>query len=159
MLSLTAKHFVIDMPDDLGDMGVHPPSWMISIEPALEQWARLAYFDHDHAISIRCEDLTTLVELLERLRDFEAGVDTAIHRRYYQYDFMFATLGTGRWERRSAHVCLNSCADRGQEPEALKALLAWFAEWLHAAAPASPVKARLALWAEPEDWGRGRPKP
>src|SRR5207248_1065593 len=105
-----------------------PPSWVVSVEPALDGSARLAYIDHHQAISARCEDLTGLVELLHQLRDFEAGVDTAVHRSYYQYDFWFATLGTGRWERGGARICLNSCADQGREPEALKAVLAWLAE-------------------------------
>jgi hypothetical protein len=93
MLSLTAKHFVIGTPDDLRGVRVYPPSWMISVEPALDQWARLAYFDHDHAISTRCEDRTALVELLDGLRDVGAGVDTAIHHSYYWALAKLSALG------------------------------------------------------------------
>jgi hypothetical protein len=158
MLSLTAKHFVIDMPDDFRGMAVHPPSWMISVEPSLERWGRLAYLDREYAISTRCEDLTGLMELLARLQNFEPSPDTAIHRSFYRYDFLFATLGTGGWERRGVGLSLNSNEDVGREPEVLRALLAWFAERFHAAAPSSRVRARLALWARPEDWDVDRPR-
>jgi hypothetical protein len=156
MLSLTAKHFVTDMPDEFQAAVVHPPSWVVSIEPALDGSARLAYFDRQRALSTRCEDLAELVELLRQLRDFEAGIDTAIHRSYYQYDFWFATLGPGNWDRGSARICLNSCSDRGREPAALQGVLAWLAERIQVLAPRYPVMRRLSLWVPPEEWELGR---
>jgi hypothetical protein len=152
MLSLTAKQFVIDVPDDLPGTVVYPPAWVVSIEPALDGSGCLAYLDRDNAIAARCEDLPALASVLRRLRDFEPGVDTAVHRSYHHYDFWFATLEVGRWDQGSARICLNSCADRGREPEALKAVLAWLAERLHAAAPRSGVARRLSLWQEGEAW-------
>jgi hypothetical protein len=151
MLSLTAKHFVTDMPDEFREAVVHPPSWVVSVEPVLDGSACLAYLDRDQAISVRCEDLMGLAELLHQLRDFEVGVDTAVHRSYHQYDFWFATFATGRWDRGNARICLNSCADVGREPEALKAVLAWLAAKLHTSASRSSVVKRLSLWMEPPD--------
>ena len=149
MLSLTAKHFVADVPDDARRAVMYPPSWFVSIEPLIDGSLCLAYRDGENAISVHCQEPADLKTWLRQLSDFEPGMDTAIHRSYFHYDFSYAMPGVGCWEKGRAHICLNSCADVGHEPEALKAILAWFARRLRNVAPESAAPQRLALWAKP----------
>ncbi|MFT5175273.1 MAG: hypothetical protein ACI8W7_003463 [Gammaproteobacteria bacterium] len=152
MLSLTLKHFVVCLADGSQHSVVHPPSWVVSIEPCLDGSARLAYLDTDVAISTSCADLSDLIALLGELENFHPGADTAQHRCYYQYDAWFALHSDGESRHQRVSLSLNDCADVGREPEPLRAILGWLAVRLLDAAPNSKVASRLALWAAPAEW-------
>jgi hypothetical protein len=152
MLSLTLKHFVVCLADGSQHSEVHPPSWVVSVEPGLDGSARLAYLDPELAISTSCADLSDLVALLGQLETFHPGADTAQHRCYYQYDAWFALHSDGEIRHQRLRLSLNDCADVGREPEPLRAILGWLTVRLLSAAPNSQVASRLALWADPPLW-------
>jgi hypothetical protein len=153
MHSLTAKHHVIDMPDGFRGAVVHPPSWFASVEPSIDGSSTFAFASADYCVASRCETLHGLVAILERLQDFDPGVDTAVHRSYHQYDFWISTISADRTAQRRVRLSLNDCADVGREPAVLGEMLDWLADRVGAAGAPRGVVARLSLWARPPRWG------
>jgi hypothetical protein len=148
MLHLTASLTVCDMPDPPRPSVAYPPSWVVLITPALAG-GLLSSFDFEHALTVNCGRLDSLAEFLLAVGSPQMAIETANFRRMYTYEFTFAIGGTGNWERTHAVVSLNSAADCGNEPEALKQILAWMRESIRAAAPGSRSLERLMLWSEP----------